>query len=1157
MKLKKAIAINNWYTRSINIERDGNSTSALNAYIPTTVAKKVLVAFLNSFSEGRNQQAWSLIGPYGSGKSSFGLFLKGLMSSSASEMNQIASIKLKDLDQSLFNQYRKLFNKSEGCLTVLLTGSVEPIEQKLYQSILNSFRDLDIEPRFKKQAEAFDSAVDSSNILSKEVLQLLELIQDCMHRSKRSFKGIVLLIDELGKFIEYAGKKRIEGDIFILQELAEKSAVDSKVPISLFVMLHQAMEFYAKDLDQATKNEWRKIQGRYEEISFIENIEQSVRILSKAIETTLNTNQRTTIKRSLKKVIKRLLEENSLPTRKVNETNELFLGCYPFHPLTAVILPMLSQKLAQNERTLFSFLGSSEQNGFQDLLTHIDIGQFILPHNIFDYFISNQSSYISDHYTQRRWVEVINALDRLGDVEPRVVDLVKTIGILNITGSIGSLKSSLAILSSLFEEKQLKIDLKFLESKSVVTFRKFNDEFRIWQGSDFDFEQALSHEKSQLENLSLAEELNSILPAKPIVAKRISIEDHTLRYFKTFYVDEKNISSIPKGIEQPRVCYLLKDSYLEHRNFSKEIKELSKYCIVAAIDTSEGLGSSIRELSSLRNILSTYPEIQSDSIAKKEILDQIDFFEEKIRALLKETVNSNLSTWIWQTKAKRIDSPKSLQTFLSRVIREDYFSKSPKVANELINRDLISGQGQSARRKLIQAMLSDQKKANLGFDDDHFPPEKSIFHALFLKHNLYKESFKGGEFIYPDKNSEFFEVYKAIKSALSKADEPISFKNLQEIMSNRPFGIKQGLHPLVFMAFYLSHQKDIAIYEDSQFRPYLDTESLERFIRIKTNTFAFQLYDTKNQTEIIDFYSDTSIVKNKKSSSLEAAKNLTKFMNSLPDYVRETNLGLSEQTKVFRASFFSSRSPQDLFNKDIPRALGFNTLKSKDQGPFNLKLTDTLNELDRCYENLLLNFRTKLAETFELEEDSSLKIIRQELFNQYKSLEEKALGSTRIYLKKILEPETEDQFWLETLLNHAATKHPQKWRDEDILLAEQKLRVEASHLKEMRTFMIERNNNVDDSETNMFLIKIKQEGKSAIEKMFALDQKKEDQALKLAESIEKLADELPNKDKIVALTYALNRLLKEDKKKKKEKLEQNLKKKVKSRELKVVKGGKD
>tara|TARA_B100001123_G_scaffold99773_1_gene115159 strand:- start:666 stop:3431 length:2766 start_codon:yes stop_codon:yes gene_type:complete len=921
-------------------------------------------------------------------------------------------------------------------------------------------------------------------------------------------------------------------------------------------MLHQAMEFYAKDLDQATKNEWRKIQGRYEEISFIENIEQSVRILSKAIESTLNTNQRTTIKRSLKKVIKRLLEENSLPTRKVNETNELFLGCYPFHPLTAVILPMLSQKLAQNERTLFSFLGSAEQNGFQDLLSHINVGEFILPHNIFDYFISNQSSYISDHYTHRRWVEVINALDRLGDVEPRVFNLVKTIGLLNITGSIGSLKSSSAILSSLFDEKQLKKDLKFLENKSIVAFRKFNDEFRIWQGSDFDFEQALSHEMSQLEDLSLAEELNSLLPAKPIVARRISIEHHTLRYFKTFYVDEKNLSTISKDRDHPRVCYLLRDNSLPQKTFLKETMELSNRSIVAVIDTSEGLGSSIRELSSLRNILSSYPEIQSDSIAKKEILDQIDFFEEKVQAILKDTLNSNLSSWFWQKKEQPIDSSKSLQALLSTVIGRDYFTKSPKVANELINRDLISGQGQSARRKLIQAMLNDQEKPELGFDKEHFPPDKSIFYALFLKHQLCEISSNRTRFIYPEKNSEFFEVYEAIKETLLKVDEPVSFKELQEKMSDSPFGIKQGLHPLVFMAFYLCHQQEMAIYEDGQFRPYLDTESLERFIRTKTNTFSFELYDSKEQTGIIDFYSDTSIVKDKKSiTSLQAAKNLTKFMNSLPDYVRFTDLGLSEQAKTFRATFFSSKSPQDLFNKDIPRVLGYDTLKPKDKTKFNKSLSDSLNELGRSYERLLLNFRAKFTEAFEFGEDLNLKLLRQELFTRYSSLEEKALGSTRVFLKKLMEPETEDQFWFENLLNHLATKHPQKWRDEDILHAEQRLRAEASHLKEMRTFMIEKSKAIGESETNMFLVKIKQEGESAIERMFALDPEKEEEALKLAKNIEKLVDDLPNKDKLASLTYALNLLLKEDKKKKREeKLEKRPKKKV---ELKLVRGKKD
>ena len=53
-------------------------------------------------------------------------------------------------------------------------------------------------------------------------------------------------------------------------------------------MLHQAIEFYAKDLDKDTKNEWRKIQGRFEEISFIEGPEQSMRVIAKALKHNLN-----------------------------------------------------------------------------------------------------------------------------------------------------------------------------------------------------------------------------------------------------------------------------------------------------------------------------------------------------------------------------------------------------------------------------------------------------------------------------------------------------------------------------------------------------------------------------------------------------------------------------------------------------------------------------------------------------------------------------------------------------------------------------------------------------------------------------------------------------------------------------------------------------
>ena len=73
-------------------------------------------------------------------------------------------------------------------------------------------------------------------------------------------------------------------------------------------MLHQAIEFYAKDLDKDTKNEWRKIQGRFEEISFIEGPEQSMRVIAKALKHNLNKNQHSNIKKDLKSPVQALLK---------------------------------------------------------------------------------------------------------------------------------------------------------------------------------------------------------------------------------------------------------------------------------------------------------------------------------------------------------------------------------------------------------------------------------------------------------------------------------------------------------------------------------------------------------------------------------------------------------------------------------------------------------------------------------------------------------------------------------------------------------------------------------------------------------------------------------------------------------------------------------
>jgi hypothetical protein len=50
------------------------------------------------------------------------------------------------------------------------------------------------------------------------------------------------------------------------------------------------------------------------------------------------------------------------------ELQEGLTACYPLHPLTALVLGPLFRRLAQNERSLFAFLASSEPFGFQEFL---------------------------------------------------------------------------------------------------------------------------------------------------------------------------------------------------------------------------------------------------------------------------------------------------------------------------------------------------------------------------------------------------------------------------------------------------------------------------------------------------------------------------------------------------------------------------------------------------------------------------------------------------------------------------------------------------------------------------------------------------------------------------------------------------------------------
>ncbi|WXG55007.1 MAG: hypothetical protein RNU03_10165 [Candidatus Sedimenticola sp. (ex Thyasira tokunagai)] len=163
------------------------------------------------------------------------------------------------------------------------------------------------------------------------------------------------------------------------------------------------------------------------------------------------------------------------------------------------------------------------------------VGDLIYPWEIYEYFILNQPAALSDHFTHRRWAEVVTAIERLGDTQVDDVHILKAVGLLNIIGAQGNFKASKDIVSLCLPKKvSVHRAIDRLTEKSVIQYRKFSAEYRVWQGSDFDLDANVEAEQGKLGRFDLAESLNSRHALMPIVARKYTIQSGALRYFSSY-----------------------------------------------------------------------------------------------------------------------------------------------------------------------------------------------------------------------------------------------------------------------------------------------------------------------------------------------------------------------------------------------------------------------------------------------------------------------------------------------------------------------------------------------------------------------------------------------------------------------------------------------
>ena len=132
--MSKPLSIARRFLRSVNLSRDSRADAGLTGYIVTASARQALLRIGQGLAGTRNDRAFTLTGPYGSGKSSFALFLFHLLH----KRNCDAWNMLHDADQSLEKEFMSIVwptKSSQGYACLVATASMRQSVQGILADV--------------------------------------------------------------------------------------------------------------------------------------------------------------------------------------------------------------------------------------------------------------------------------------------------------------------------------------------------------------------------------------------------------------------------------------------------------------------------------------------------------------------------------------------------------------------------------------------------------------------------------------------------------------------------------------------------------------------------------------------------------------------------------------------------------------------------------------------------------------------------------------------------------------------------------------------------------------------------------------------------------------------------------------------------------------
>ena len=956
--MSEMISVAEGFQYSVNIAYDLHADDKLKSYIPTQSALQLMEDILQSTLPTATDRSRVLIGAYGKGKSHIVLTILALLMKRDLDLFEklLPAIQKRDKLNRLIQNYYASDNK---LLPVIITGSNTSLTQAFLLALQQTLKENDLlnimpdtnykaavsvierwkndfpdtyqqfKDKITDSISSFVSRLEDYDIKAYEeferiypsltagstfnpfvgfdVVQLYESVVQAL--KPHGYTGIYVIYDEFSKYLEANISEASVSDTKMLQDFAEKCNRSGKNQMHLMLISHKEIANYIDRLPKQKVDGWRGVSERFTHIHLNNNFTQTYEIIA----TVIQKNQKlwnlfcTEHKKEFNALARRYETHRIFSDMQADSVEHTIMACYPLHPVSTFILPRLSERVAQNERTLFTFLSANGQATLPFFLKQYHDSEFsvVTPDLIYDYFEPLFKKEISNGTLHDIYFLTSTILNQLDD-DSLEEKLVKTLSLIYMLEQFEKLKPTkdelIGIYSIQYSVPEIEKALNnLIDDEYVIYLKRSNDFLQLKESSGVDVEAKIRDMiASQQSSAVVKKILNASNFDSCIYPFRYNDEKEVTRYFDFTFIDESEVTedvnwkTKQQGTEADGIVYAIiphsKDSIAQIVDIVKKTSTYCSNCVFVIPHKFVPIDFTVREYKAVETL-------KDLAISDKVLFDEYEVIYEDLREIINHYISDythpekRASTYIYKGEEKQIVRKAAFTDLLSTICEKIYFN-TPVIVNEAVNKNHPTTNSVNSRSKIISGLLRSELEPNLGLSGAG--QEVSILRSTLVRTGVLENPSNAPKINLHPQNYFMANLLDVIEKFVQDArEQKMSFEELYARLTTPKcyIGLRKGLVPIYVAAVFHEYKKEIILYDKFAQVPLSNDTLLQ--IEAAPQDFTLQCLDWNNEKDeyvdaLANVFKDYVVEAEKVASGYNyVVAAMNRWYMGLPKYAKE------------------------------------------------------------------------------------------------------------------------------------------------------------------------------------------------------------------------------------------------------------------------------